>query len=129
MPLDTATLTTLARQLHNLRRERGWSQPELAEKVGSSVTMIGRYERGEMTPPADIVAKLAEVFGVTMDHLFHGNGPADAVRDKTMAERLKVLATLGKADQAAILATLDALMRDAKARQTYGGQDGHALAG
>jgi ribosome-binding protein aMBF1 (putative translation factor) len=120
MPADSATLTQLARQIHNLRRERGWSQPELAAKVGASTTMIGRYERGEMTPAVDTVAKLADAFGVTMDHLYHGDGPADAVRDKSMADRLKTFGTLSDADQAHILATFDALMRDAKTRQNYG---------
>ena len=120
MSTATAALTALARQIHNFRRDRGWSQPELAEKVGSSATMIGRYERGEMTPAVDVVAKLAEVFGVTMDHLYNGDGPADAVSDKAMAERLKTFGSLPDADQAHILATFDALMRDAKTRQNYG---------
>ncbi len=124
MPTTEApTITPLARQLHNLRRERGWSQPELAAKVESSTTMIGRYERGEMIPAVDTVAKLAEVFGVTMDHLYHGSGPTDVVRDKSMAERLKSFATLTSAEQAHILTTFDALVRDAKARRAYGGGD------
>ena len=123
MTTEAATLTTLARQIHNLRRERGWSQPELAAKVDSSTTMIGRYERGEMTPAVDTVAKLADVFGVTMDHLYHGQGIVDAVRDKAMTERLKAFATLRPADQAHILATFDALTRDAQTRKNYGAGD------
>ena len=99
---------------HNLRRDRGCSQPELASKVDSSTTMIGRYQRGVMTPAVDTVAKLADVFGVTMDHLYHGEGIADAVPDKVMTERLKAFATLRPADQAHILATFDALTHDAQ---------------
>ena len=114
-------LPTMARQIHQLRRDRGWSQPELAAKIGGSTTMIGRYERGEMTPAVDVVAKLADAFGVTMDFLCHGEGSADATRDKAKAERLKMLANLPAADQAHILATFDALMRDARTRQSYGG--------
>ena len=72
MPMDTSTLPTLAKQIQAFRKARGWSQPDLANKIGAHHTMVGRYERGEMTPAVDIVAKLAEVFGVTLDHLFHG---------------------------------------------------------
>jgi transcriptional regulator with XRE-family HTH domain len=121
MTTEVLALTTLARQIHNLRRARGWSQPELATKVESSTTMIGRYERAEMMPAVDTVAKLADVFGVTMDHLYHGEGVVDAVRDKAMAERLKVFASLLPNDQAHILATFDALTRDAQTRRNYGG--------
>ncbi|MDA3917093.1 MAG: helix-turn-helix transcriptional regulator [Deltaproteobacteria bacterium] len=34
----------------NLRKEHGWSKQKLAKKFGTSCPIIGRYERGEMTP-------------------------------------------------------------------------------
>jgi hypothetical protein len=58
-----------------------------------------------------------------MDHLYHSEGPADALRDKSMVDRLKTLSTLPPADQNHILATFDALVRDAKTRQNYGKND------
>ncbi len=39
-----------AGRLLALRKQRGWSQPELAKKIGISGAIIGRYERGEITP-------------------------------------------------------------------------------
>ena len=121
-PMNTDTAPSIfARQIHDLRRARGWSQPDLAEKVGVSSVMIGRYERGEMTPSVDVGAKLAAVFGVTMDHLFHGTGVANALQDKSMLDRWDTLTRLPAKDRTLILGALDALIRDAKARQTYGG--------
>jgi transcriptional regulator with XRE-family HTH domain len=121
MPLDLASLPVYARQIHLLRRSRGWSQPELAERGDISAAMIGRYERGEMTPPADVLAKLATAFGVTIDHLYHGSSAPDILHDKAMLGRWETLSALPSQDRSFIVAALDALLRDAKARQAYGG--------
>jgi len=115
-----ADLSNLARQLHALRRDRGWSQPDLAKKVGASAAMIGRYERGEMTPAVDVVAKLAAAFDVTMDHLYHGSGVATPAQDKVMLARWDAINSLPDADREFVLAAIDALVRDAKARRAYG---------
>jgi transcriptional regulator with XRE-family HTH domain len=119
MPVAVDALPTLARQIHALRRARGWSQPELAEKVGASPVMIGRYERGEMTPAVDVVAKLAQAFGVTMDHLFHNTGIPTALQDRDMLARWGILESLSPTERAFVVAALDALLRDAQARRAY----------
>jgi transcriptional regulator with XRE-family HTH domain len=120
MPIDTASLPMLARQIHALRRDHGWSQPDLAAKINAHHTMIGRYERGEMTPAVDVVAKLAEAFSVTIDHLYHGSNAPDVLQDKVMVARCQSIAVLPQADRTIILAALDAMIRDAKTRQNYG---------
>jgi len=51
--------TIFAGRLLALRKERGWSQPELGKKVGTSGAIIGRYERGEITPSIGVAQKLA----------------------------------------------------------------------
>mgnify|MGYP001580270174 CR=1 FL=1 len=52
-----------------LRKQRGWSQPELGKQVGTSGAIIGRYERGDITPSIEVAKKLADAFGVTLDYL------------------------------------------------------------
>ena len=119
MTTDTTTLPILAQQIHALRRARGWSQPELAAKVGASPVMIGRYERGEMMPAVDVVAKIAEAFGVTLDHLFHNTGIPTALQDRSMLDRWALVESLPSNERNFLLAAFDALIRDAKARQAY----------
>ncbi len=79
------------------------------------------YERGEMMPPADAMAKLAQAFGVTMDHLFHDTPVPQVLADKAMLDRWTGLDGLPQMERERILSVMDALIRDAKARQTYGG--------
>lgn len=62
-------LTLFAKRLQALRKGRDWSQPELGKAIGTSGAIIGRYERGEMTPSIDVARKLADALGVTLDYL------------------------------------------------------------
>lgn len=55
------------------RKARGLTQIELAELVGLTQPAINRYESGDRDPDQHIVAKLAEILGVTDDLLIHGN--------------------------------------------------------
>jgi transcriptional regulator with XRE-family HTH domain len=58
-----------------LRKEHSWSQGELAERVGGDPAQISRYENGRITPSADAVVKLAEVFDVSTDYLLVEDSP------------------------------------------------------
>jgi transcriptional regulator with XRE-family HTH domain len=40
-------------KLIRLRKEKGWSQNDLAKMLGTSGAIIGRYERSEMVPSVD----------------------------------------------------------------------------
>ena len=116
-----ASPTTLAfgKRLHDLRRQRGWSQIELAAKVETSGPIIGRYERGDMTPSIDMARKIADVLGATLDYLTGGGGTPEALQDKTMMRRIADLAVIPTHDREKILYLVDGLIRDAKARQAY----------
>lgn len=49
-------------KIQRLRKERGWNQKHLAEMIGTSGPIIGRYERGEMTPSVDGCKKDSRLF-------------------------------------------------------------------
>lgn len=102
-----------------LRREKGWSQPELAGKIGTSGAIIGRYERGEMTPSIDVARKLADVFGVTVDSLVSEREIPGLLQDQKMVERWRSLDQLPDDERDRILFVVDGLIRDAQARRAY----------
>lgn len=52
-----------------LRREHNMTQQEIAELLGVSKTVSHKYEVGEIEPPVDKLAKIADFFGVTMDQI------------------------------------------------------------
>ncbi|SFA47763.1 Transcriptional regulator, contains XRE-family HTH domain [Parageobacillus thermantarcticus] len=57
-------------RIKELRIKRGLSQENLAKKLGMNRVNISHYERGVITKiPSDVLAKLADIFGVSTDYL------------------------------------------------------------
>lgn len=74
-------------QLRILRKERGWTQGELAAKLAIHHTIIGYYERGIHYPPLPMLQKLAAALDVTLDVLA-GNGRLmpDSFQDRELLQ-------------------------------------------
>ncbi|AEF24535.1 DNA-binding protein [Streptococcus parauberis] len=66
-----------SQQLAKLRKEKHFSQDELAEKLFISRQAISKWERGEVTPDLAKIEQIAEVFGVTTEFLLFGKNFED----------------------------------------------------
>jgi len=66
----------IARRLRELRDERGWSLDALAERSGVSRSNISLIERGQSSPTAVVLDKLATGLGVTVASLFESGAAA-----------------------------------------------------
>jgi transcriptional regulator with XRE-family HTH domain len=77
---DTASDTTrrIAERVRGLRAARGLSLDALAGKSGVSRSMISLIERGESSPTAVVLEKLAAGLGVTLASLFDAPAAARA---------------------------------------------------
>ena len=67
--VDAVSADRLGERVRKLRRERGLTLEELAERSGVSRAMISKLERGEKNPTLVVAAKLAEGFRVTLSQL------------------------------------------------------------
>lgn len=110
---------TFGKKLLELRKQHGWSQPELGRKIGTSATIISRYERGAMTPSIDVARKLADAFTVTVDHLVSESQLPDALMSREMVQRWEALDQINNEDKERILFVVDGLIRDARTRKAY----------
>lgn len=54
-----------------LRNVNGYSQEEVAEKIGISRQAYAKWEKGETIPDVERCQKLAELYGVTIDALLN----------------------------------------------------------
>lgn len=63
----------MGEKILRLRRARGWSQEELAEKINVTRQAVSRWESGSAKPDADKIVALSELFGVTADYLLTGS--------------------------------------------------------
>lgn len=68
---------TLGEKLQKLRKARGWTQEELAEKVGVSRQSLSKWESDSALPDTANVIVLADLFGVTTDYLLREASHSD----------------------------------------------------
>lgn len=59
----------LKENISMLRNVNGYSQEEVAEKIGVSRQAYAKWEKGETVPDVERCQKLAELYGVTIDSL------------------------------------------------------------
>lgn len=59
----------LRENISMLRSVNGYSQEEVAEKIGVSRQAYAKWEKGETVPDVERCQKLAELYGVTIDSL------------------------------------------------------------
>lgn len=61
----------IAERLAKRRREAGYSQESLAEKLGVSRQAVSKWERSESSPDTDNLIALARLYGVSLDDLLY----------------------------------------------------------
>ena len=60
---------TLSEKIKILRDKNGFTQSELAKRVGLTRSAVNAWEMGGIIPSTEIIIKLAKIFGVTTDYL------------------------------------------------------------
>ena len=63
------TKLIVAHNLAELRKARGLTQGELAEKFNYSDKSISKWEHGETMPDIEVLKQLCDFYGVTLDYL------------------------------------------------------------
>lgn len=57
----------LCAEVRTIRKRRGLTQGELGEQTGLSHQALGRLERGEHSPSVDLLDRVLEPMGYTLD--------------------------------------------------------------
>lgn len=105
-------------RLAALRHARGWTQAELAQRLGTTVKMVTYYEREAENPTRKTIEKIAEVFGVDpVEFLGEANGsrnghkPGPASRLQQLTQRL---GTLPRNKQKVVVEMLEGFLQKAE---------------
>lgn len=69
---------TLPDKIIKLRKENGWSQEDLAEKLNVSRQAISRWENGTALPDAQNILQISKLFNVTTDYLLNDDYESDS---------------------------------------------------
>lgn len=79
----------LADKIIYLRKKNGWSQEELAEKLGVSAQAVSKWENDVSCPDIMLLPEISKLFGVTVDALL-GCEPQMPVQLVPKEERKKI---------------------------------------
>lgn len=107
---------TFGQHITTLRKQKGLSQNDLGKAVGSSGDIIGKYERDEVKPSIEVVMKIADTLGCSIDFLV---GKTDIELDKDILNRIKEVSKLPQEERLQVFKVMDALIRDYKAKKAY----------
>lgn len=70
---------TFGQRISKLRKEKGFTQSELADKVGVSAQAVSKWENDQATPDIDMLLTLAVLFEVTLDELLGKEKPVSTM--------------------------------------------------
>ena len=63
-------MNTLGKKLSELRKAKGMTQDDVAEKLGVSAQAVSKWENDMSCPDIMLLPGIAEIFGVAIDDLF-----------------------------------------------------------
>lgn len=107
-------MASFGKRLASLRKENKLSQTDLANKLDTSVSVISRYERDEMTPSIDAAKKLAGLLDTTVGYLLGESEDHDLFKDPEMLKRFKDLKHIGAKEREHILFAIDSMLKNIK---------------
>lgn len=105
---------SFGKRIAALRKEKKISQTELAKQLNTSVSVISRYERDEMTPSIEAAKKLAALLDTTVGYLLGEDEEADLFKDPEMLKRFKDIKNIAPKEREHILYALDAMIKNVK---------------
>lgn len=111
---------SFGQRLARIRKEKGYTQVQLAKKVGIIQVLISDYERGRLRPYHEMIARFARALKVSADELL-GLDASKIKEDKLslkislkILRRLKKIEELPTEKQKILLRTIDIFLKGAK---------------
>lgn len=108
----------IGEKIKKLRQEKNVSQAALGEIVGVHEKHISRYERGISRPSTEVLRKMAEFFGVSIDFLVgEGGFSFENPNDNELLDYFEEANRLEDEDKNIIKGVLDAIIFKAKMKR------------
>ena len=111
--IDNLRLVNIGQNIASIRKKRGMTQAELAEKIEINRILLSGYERGKVRVYGDMIARIALILNVSTDMIlgFSEANIIDPKPDLKIWKRLKKIEQLSSSKQKRILATIDDILK------------------
>ena len=80
---------TFGQRLSRLRKEKGITKNDIANKVSVTSQAVSKWEQDQATPDIDILIKLSEIFDVTLDVLLGKDNRTVEMKEKPSKKEIE----------------------------------------
>lgn len=106
---------SIGQRMRRLRKARGITQVEMAERLSTTQGIVSRYERGGQRLHGELIVKLAEILDVSADELLglevkQRRPLPPALKDRRLLVRMQRLDRLSNRDREMVIRMVDALL-------------------
>ena len=109
---------SLGDKIRVLRKNKNWSQAQLADKLNLHAKHISRYELDNCKPSFEVLRKMGELFGVTTDYLLAEEPESDnqspetppVLRDRELLAYIEKIEQLNDEDRKLAKDMLEAVL-------------------
>ena len=111
---------TMGEKIQAIRTTKGWSQDDLADKLGTKAPQVSRWENGHSLPSTEALKDLGKIFGVSVDYLLYKETPYKPLvgfKDKELVEQFTMIDQLDESARAALKRFIRALTAEKKVRE------------
>jgi len=109
-----------AEKLAKLRKNKGFTQQELAQRAGIGIAQMRRYEKGNSSPTLEVIKNIAKTLTVTTDELIFDEGEGifpSKIQDKELLEQFEQISTLTPQDKEALKTIIESMIIKSKLQQ------------
>ena len=102
-----------AEKLSKMRKQKGFTQEEMAKMAGVGIAQLRRYEGGKSSPTLEVIKNIAISLGVSADELIfdeaEGAVPGKLL-DKKLLEQFVLIAKMSPHDKEAVKTILESMI-------------------
>ena len=106
-----------AEKLSRMRKEKGFTQQEMAKKAGVGIAQLRRYEGGKSSPTLEVIKNISKTLGVTTDELIFDENEGVAnnkIMDRQLLEQFEVVSVMKQHEKNAIKTILESMILKSK---------------
>jgi transcriptional regulator with XRE-family HTH domain len=114
IPIDSGS-ETIGQRIARIRKERGYTQRDVASRIGLIQALVSDYENDKLRLNSDMILRFAEILEVSTDELLRPQSAPQPSKkpSRKVLERLERIESLPRRKQEAILTTLDHFLKSA----------------
>ncbi len=107
---------SLGQRIARFRKLKGYTQVQLADKIGLTQVLISDYERDKIRPHPEMIIRFSMALEVSSDHLLGLKEPKDAGHTHSLKvlRRIKNIEELPASQQKVLFQIIDTFLKGAK---------------